>query len=166
MALKLSQTRGLLRIDSEIKADGVYYRERGLLSSNETTIPFEQIAGEVIRTFHVPRLYLFITLFFALLLGLRVFRFVSSDTVSVPSLIWSTVLFLMPAFGTWMQSPHYVGYLTSRGGLLFFDKQGTQDPTPYLEEIQKARAAYVDAQYRRATEPGGRYEDSGHSPIH
>lgn len=32
--MKLSQSRGVLRIDSEIVSDGVFYRERGLLSSN------------------------------------------------------------------------------------------------------------------------------------
>jgi hypothetical protein len=38
-------------------SDGVFYRERGLLSSNETKIPFDQITDELVRAFHVPRLY-------------------------------------------------------------------------------------------------------------
>jgi len=165
--LKLSQSRGVLRIDSEILQDGVYYRERGLLSSNETKVPFEHIAGELIRSFHVPRLYLFITVFFALLLGLRIVRFVSTNTVSIGSLIWSAILFVAPALGTWMQSPKYVGYLTSRGGLLFFDKKGSEDPTEYLAEIQRARVVYLRAQSGLGidgrTLPG---EDRDRSPVH
>jgi hypothetical protein len=165
--VKLSQSRGLLRIDSEILSDGVFYRERGLLSSNETKIPFEQIAGELVRTFHVPRLYLFISVFFALALGYRLVRFVSTDTVSLPSLLWSGVLFLVPAFGTWMQSPRYVGYLTSRGGLLFFDKTGAQDPSGYLEEIQQARERYFHAQDRRRLNVQSGDESASHrSSVH
>lgn len=165
--MKLSQSRGLLRIDSEILSDGVFYRERGLLSSNETKIPFEQIADELVRTFHVPRLYLFISLFFALALGYRFVRFVSTDTVSVASLLWSGILFLVPTVGTWMNSPHYVGYLTGRGGLLFFDKKGAQDPGHYLEEIQQAKERYVHAQHHRglAVRPGHE-PDPNHSSVH
>lgn len=147
--MRLSQSRGVLRIDSEILFDGVFYRERGLLSSNETKIPFEQIADELVRTFHVPRLYLFISLFFALAFGYRLIRFVSTDSVSLPSLLWSGILFVVPTLGTWMQSPRYVGYLTSRGGLLFFDKKGAQDPSRFLEEIQQAKQRYFDAQQHR-----------------
>jgi hypothetical protein len=33
--VKLSRSRAFLQIDSEITSDGVYYRERGVLSSNE-----------------------------------------------------------------------------------------------------------------------------------
>jgi hypothetical protein len=153
--VKLTQTRGVLRIDSEIVADGVFYRERNLLSSSEATIPFEHISSERVRSFHVPRLYLFITLFFALLFAFRLIRYVSGEAVFAPSLIWSAVLLVLPAVGTWMQSPKFVGYLTSRGGLLIFDKRGPQDPGPYLDEIQRARAAYIRGQYSsRAVEPG------------
>ena len=141
--LKLTQSRGILRIDSEIVADGVMYSERGLLTSHETKIPFEYIADERVRTFHVSRLYLFISLFFALAFGYRLVRFMSTDDVTVLSLLWSGILFVMPTLGTWMQSPTYVGYLSSRGGLLFFDKRGSQDPNPYLEAIQQAKAAYL-----------------------
>lgn len=147
--MKLSQSRGVLRIDSEILSDGVFYRERGLLSSNEMKIPFEQISDELVRTFHVPRLYLFISLFFALAFAYRLIRFVSTDAVSLPSLLWSLILFIVPTAGTWMQSPHYLGYLTSRGGLLFFDKKGAQDPGRYLEEIRQAKERYFDARDRR-----------------
>jgi hypothetical protein len=165
--VKLSQSRGVLRIDSEILSDGVFYRERGLLSSNETKIPFEQIAGELVRAFHVPRLYLFISLFFALALGYRLIRFLSTDTVSLLSLSWSAILFAVPTIGTWMQSPHYVGYLTSRGGLLFFDKKGAQDPTRYLEEIQQAKDTYLRAQHRRGPDAWSEYEADLHrSPVH
>jgi hypothetical protein len=166
-ALKLSQSRGVLRIDSEIRPDGVFYRERGLLSSNESKVPFEHIGDDLVRTFHVPRLYLFISLFFGLLLGLRVFRFMSTNTVSLGSLIWSTVLFAVPSLGTWMQSPKYVGYLTSRGGLLFFEKKGAEDPAQYLEEIQGARAAYFRSQgLREAGVHDPDDHDSDPSPIH
>jgi len=141
--LKLTQSRGILRIDSEIVSDGVMYSERGLLSSHETKIPFEYIADELVRTFHVSRLYLFISLFFALAFAYRLVRFISTDDVSPLSLLWSGILFVVPTLGTWMQSPTYVGYLSSRGGLLFFDKRGTQDPNPHLEAIQQAKAAYL-----------------------
>ena len=114
--MKLSQSRGFLRIVSEILPDGIFYRERGLLSSHESKIPFEHIADDSIRTFHVPRLYLFISLFFALAFGYRLIRFLNTNTVSVPSLVWSGILFVVPALGTWIQSPHYIGYPTSRGG--------------------------------------------------
>jgi hypothetical protein len=65
----------------------------------------------------------------------------------------------MPTLGTWMQSPTYVGYLSSRGGLLFFDKRGTQDPNPYLEEIQQAKAAYLRRRY-----PDDEEAPPGHDP--
>ena len=129
--MKLSQSRGFLRIDSEILPDGIFYRERGLLSSHESKIPFEHIADDLIRTFHVPRLYLFISLFFALAFGYRLIRFLNTNTVSVPSLVWSGILFVVPALGTWIQSPHYIGYPTSRGGLFFFDTKGAADPNEY-----------------------------------
>ena len=159
--MKLSQSRGLLRIDSEILSDGVLYRERGLLSSNEMKIPFEQIADDLVRTFHVPRLYLFISLFFALAFGYRLVRFMTTNTVSIPSLVWSAILFVMPTLGTWMQSPHYVGYLTGRGGLLFFDKTGDQDPHAYLQEVQQAKERYL----RRAIDGQTVDADQNHS-IH
>lgn len=165
--MKLSQSRGILRIDSEILPDGVFYRERGLLSSNETKIPFEHIADDLVRTFHVSRLYLFISLFFALAFGYRLIRFVTTDTVSLPSLVWSAILFAMPTLGTWMQSPHYVGYLTSRGGLFFFDKKGAQDPNPYLEEIQRAKERYVRVRHREAIETRSEHErDPDRSSFH
>ena len=107
--LKLTQSRGILRIDSEIVSDGVMYSERGLLTSHETKIPFEHIADELVRTFHVPRLYLFISLFFALAFGYRLIRFLSTNQVSLLSLLWSAILFAMPTLGTWMQSPTYWG---------------------------------------------------------
>jgi hypothetical protein len=159
--LKLTQSRGILRIDSEIVSDGVMYSERGLLTSHETKIPFEHIADELVRTFHVPRLYLFISLFFALAFGYRLVRFISTDDVSPLSLLWSGILFAVPTLGTWMQSPTYVGYLSSRGGLLFFDKRGPQDPNPYLEAIQQAKAAYfrtggTEAKSGHDHDPGGR----------
>jgi hypothetical protein len=107
--VKLSQSRGVLRIDSEILADGVFYRERGLLSSNETKV----------------------------------------------------------TLGTWMQSPKYVGYLTSRGGLLFFDKKGAQDPNRFLEEIQQARAAYLHGHSPRGIDtPYEDNPDSNRGPVH
>ena len=145
--MKLSQSRGVLRIDSEILSDGVFYRERNLLSSNEVKIPFEHISAEPVRTFHVPRLYLFISLFFALMFAIRLVRYFANDGGSLLSLAWSAVLFVVPTLGTWMQSPKYVGYLTSRGALLFFEKDGPQDPAPYLDEVQRAKAAYFRHQY-------------------
>ena len=150
--MKLSQSRGFLRIDSEILPDGIFYRERGLLSSHESKIPFDHIADDLIRTFHVPRLYLFISLFFALAFGYRLIRFLNTNTVSVPSLVWSGILFLAPALGTWMQSPHYIGYVTSRGGLFFFDTKGAGDPNDYLQQIQQAKERYLRIQDGRATE--------------
>jgi hypothetical protein len=157
--LKLTQSRGLLRIESEIVPDGVVYRERGVLTSHETKIPFEHIADEIVRTFHVPRLYLFISLFFALAFGYRLIRFISTNQVSLLSLVWSGILFAVPTLGTWMHSPAYVGYLSSRGGLLFFDKRGTQDPNPYLEKIQQAKAEYLRRRY-----PDNEEAQSGHDP--
>jgi len=120
----------------------VSYRERSVLSSNEIRIPFELIADDRVRTFHVPRLYLFISLFFALAFGYRVFRFISGENVSIPSLVWSAILFVVPTFGTWMNSPQYVGYPTGRGPLLFFEKEGKEDPGPFLDEIQRAKSVY------------------------
>jgi hypothetical protein len=129
-------------------------------TSHETKIPFEHIADERVRTFHVSRLYLFISLFFALAFGYRLVRFMSTDDVTVLSLLWSGILFVVPTLGTWMQSPTYVGYLSSRGGLLSFDKRGTQDPNPYLEAIQQAKAAYLrtggtDAKSAHVHNPNG-----------
>ena len=162
--MKLSQSRALLRIDSEIVGDGVVYSERGFLWSNESKIPFEQIADELVRTFHVPRLYLFISLFFALAFGYRLFRFLSTDAVSLPSLVWSGILFAVPTFGTWMQSPRYVGYLAARGALFFFDTRGAQDPTRYLEAIREAKAAYLRTRYAEA---GSQYAtDPNGAPVH
>jgi hypothetical protein len=163
--VKLSQSRGVLRIDSEIVSDGVFYRERSLLSSNETKIPFEHISAELVRSFHVPRLYLFISLFFALLFGIRLFRYLSNEGVSVLSLAWSGVLFVVPALGTWMQSPNFVGYQTSRGALLFFDRKGPQDPGPYLDEIQRARAVYLRRHYASGGVVSAAFADDQDPPL-
>jgi len=149
---KLSQSRGFLRIEADILADGVLYKERGLLSSHEQKIPFEDLADDLVRSFHVPRLYLSISLFFALAFAYRLVRFLSTDAVSLMSLAWSGLLFIVPALGTWMQSPTYIGYLASRGGLLFFDTRGAQDPHPFLEEVQRAKSAYLRARYAGASE--------------
>jgi hypothetical protein len=162
---KLAQSRGLLRIDSEIVSDGVVYRERGVLTSHETKIPFEHIADELVRSFHVPRLYLFISLFFALAFGYRLIRFTSTNQVSLLSLLWSGILFAAPTLGTWMHSPTYVGYLSSRGGLLFFDKRGTQDPNPYLAEIQKAKAAYLRRRYSDSEEAPSGHDHEPNDPF-
>ena len=162
--MKLSQSRGFLRIDSEILPDGIFYRERGLLSSHESKIPFEHIADDLIRAFHVPRLYLFISLFFALAFGYRLIRFLNTNTVSVPSLVWSGILFVVPALGTWMQSPHYIGYPTSRGGLFFFDTKGAADPNEYLQQIQQAKERYLRIQHGRATEMQSEEKKGGPGP--
>ena len=138
--MKLSQSRGFLRIDSEILPDGIFYRERGLLSSHESKIPFEHIADDLIRTFHVPRLYLFISLFFALAFGYRLIRFLNTNTVSVPSLVWSGILFVVPALGTWMQSPHYIGYLTSRAGCSSSTQRARQNRTSTCSRSSKPRS--------------------------
>jgi len=166
MRVKLSQSRALLRIDAEITSDGVHYRERGVLSSNEFKVPFELIADDRLRTFHVPRLYLFISLFFALAFGYRLIRFFAGENVSLPSLLWSAVLFVVPTFGTWMNSPPYVGYLTSRGALLFFDKKGSQDPSQFLDEIQRTKAAYFRQQQSGTVEQSLELADRDRGLLH
>jgi hypothetical protein len=66
-----------------------------------------------------------------------------------------------------MQSPKYVGYLTSRGGLPFFDKKGAQDPNRFLEEIQQARAAYLHGHSPREIDtPYEDNPDSNRGPVH
>ena len=130
--MKLSQSRGFLRIDSEILPDGIFYRERGLLSSHESKIPFDHIANEYfIRTFHVPQLYFFIIFFFSsrALVGYRVIPFPQHQhhyrfRPSCGREFYSCIF----ALGTWMQSPHYIGYLTSRGGLFLFRHKGRGRP--------------------------------------
>ena len=164
--MKLSQSRALLRIDAEIGSDGVHYREKGLLSSNEFKVPFELIADDRVRTFHVPRLYLFISVFFALAFGYRLIRFFSGEHISVLSLLWSAVVFVVPTFGTWMNSPPFVGYLTSRGSLLFFDKRGPQDPGPFLDEIQRAKAAYFRQQHGDSDERALNLSDRNSGLLH
>jgi hypothetical protein len=164
--VKLSQSRGFLRINAEITSDGVHYRERSVLSSNEFKVPFELIADDRLRTFHVPQLYLFISVFFAFALGYRLIRFISGENVSILSLLWSAVLFVVPTFGTWMNSPPYVGYVTGRGALLFFDKEGPQDPSPFLDEIQRAKAAYFRHQHSGTEEESLNLSDRKSGLLH
>jgi hypothetical protein len=164
--VKLSQSRGVLRIDSEILPDGVLYRERNLLSSNEVKIPFEQISDDRVRAFNVSRLNLIICAFFALAFGLRIYRFLSTDGVTVTSVVWAGIMFLVPCLGTWMQSPHYIGLSTGRGGLLFFEKKGAQDPTRYLEAIQEAKTRFLHERYRVAQVVTDSDPDSEHPAIH
>ena len=145
--MKLSQTRGVLRIESEIKTGGVFYRRRALLSSTELTIPFEHIGDDMVRTFHVPRPNLLICVVLGLALGYRLVRLISTGDVTPFAMFASTTLFAFSLFMAWVNSPREVGYLTDSGGLLFIDAAGRHDPTPYLEEIQRAKAAYIRQLY-------------------
>lgn len=160
--MTFSQRRGVLRIDSEIGADGVLYRNRNLLSATEVKIPFESISDDVARSFHVSRWHLLICAFFAIAFAMRLSRYLTTDTVTFGSLVWSAVLVIVPIAGTWMQSPRYVGYLTDRGSILFFDRKGPQDPSVYLQEIQQAKDAYLRMRYadRSATNRAGADEST------
>ena len=156
--MKLSQTRGVLRIESEIREGGVFYQRRALLSSTELTIPFEHIGDDIVRTFHVPRPLLAICLVFGVALGYRLVQFVSTGAVAPFAIFASITMFAFSIFMAWMHSPREVGYLTNSGGLLFIDATGRHDPTSYLEEIQRARTAYLrrlyDGDARDVTESG------------
>jgi len=53
--------------------------------------------------------------------------------------------------------------VTSRGGLLFFDKRGSEDPTSFLEEVQRARRAFISREYggvERSEQSGASVEPS------
>jgi len=145
--MKLSQTRGLIRIESEIKNGGVFYRRRALLSSTELTIPFEHIGDDIVRTFHVPRPNLLICVVFGLALGYRLVRLISTGDVTPFAMFASITLFAFSLFMAWVISPREVGYLTTSGALLFVDAAGRHDPAPYLEEIQRAKAAHMRQLY-------------------
>jgi hypothetical protein len=134
-----------LRIEAEILPDGVRFHERGFLRSYETKIPFEAISDQVTRVFHVSRLYLFITAFFAFLLAFRLYGFIVSDEVSLGSLGLSLLFFLLAAGGTWMQSPRYVGF--AKTGPFFFAAGRKADPTAFIEQIKQARGAYLRARF-------------------
>ena len=137
----------MLRIQSEITDRGVFYHRHALLSSTELTIPFEQIGDDVVRTFHVPRPILVICVVFGLALGYRLVRLVSIGDVTGFGLLASITVFAFSVFMAWMHSPREVGYLTNSGGLLFIDATGRHDPTSYLEEIQRAKTAYLRRLY-------------------
>ena len=137
----------MLRIESEIRDDGVFYRRRELLSSTELTIPFEHIGDDIMRTFHVPRIPLVICVLFGVALGYRLVRLISVGDVAPYALFASITVFAFSVFMAWLHSPHYVGYLTDSGGLLFIHTTGPHDPTPYLEQIQRAKTAYIRRLY-------------------
>ena len=156
--MKLSQTRGVIRIESEIRNGGVFYHRRALLSSTELTIPFEHIGDDIVRIFHVPRPLLVICVVFGLALAYRLVRLISIGDVSAYAMLASITVFAFSVFMAWMHSPREVGYLTNSGGLLFVDATGRHDPTSYLEEIQRAKIAHIrrldDGETKDVTESG------------
>ena len=60
-----------------------------------------------------------------------------------------------------MQSPHDIGYLTSRGGLFFGDAKGAADPNDYLRRVQQAKERYLRIQNGRTTEMQAEEKNGG-----
>lgn len=164
--MRLSQSRGLIRVDAEIGAESVRYRRGSVLSSSEVMIPLEEIGDEPIRFFHVSRISLLVCVFFAATLSLRVFRYVSGDPVSLASVVWASVLFIVPVLGTWMSSPRWIGLPTDRGSMLFLDRTGAQDPRPFMDEVHRARHARLASRARRFHEASQPRDMGTSSGVH
>lgn len=150
----IRQRRGFLKLDAELLAEGVFYRERGVFRSHESTIPFEEIDDSLTRAFYVNRLYLGICVFFAFLFAFRLYGFIAKDTVSTESLLLSASWCALAILGTWMNSARYVGYASRKGGIYFFDTRGRQNPAPFLQEMQQAKQQYLRARYAETTPRG------------
>jgi hypothetical protein len=139
MGTQIRQRRGALRIEAEIRQRSVWYRERDVFRSHETTVPLLEVADEPTRRFDVSRLYLLITTFFVFLFLFRLYRFVTSDEVSLGAVAIAAGWLGLAGFGTWMRSAHYVGLRSSAGDLMFFKSARGDDPTAFLHEIQVAK---------------------------
>ncbi|HSF19706.1 MAG TPA: hypothetical protein VLK65_29565 [Vicinamibacteria bacterium] len=147
MGTLFRQSRGLLKIEAEILPDGVRYREKAFLKSHESTVRFEEIPDQITRAFHVNRLYLAISAFFAFLLVFRIHGFLIEGEVTAGALALSVAWFVAAVGGTWMQSPKWIGYVGHTFALMFFDAGGGSDPSEFIEEINRARYAYLASRY-------------------
>jgi hypothetical protein len=141
------QSRVLLRIEAHLLPDGVLYRDRSLLRSIERKVRFEDIGDDVTRVFHVSRLYLLICVFFGVALLLRTYTFLTGDGVTPLQLAASVLYFALPVVGTWMTSPRLIGFPAAGGGLLFFERDRTDDPLPFLDHLRAAKQDYLRARY-------------------
>ena len=141
------QSRGLLRIEAHLLPDGVLYRDRALLRSIERKVRFEDIGDDVTRVFHVSRLSLLICVFFGVALLLRTYSFLTGGDVTPLQLTASVLYFALPVVGTWMTSPRLIGFPAAGGGLLFFDREGSGDPRPFLDQLRSAKHDYLRARY-------------------
>ena len=133
----LKQRRGLLTIEAEVLPIGVRRKERGPFRSYESMVRFEELPDEITRAFYVSRLYLAISGFFLFLLVYRFYEFSISGKATLGGLLFSALWFVVAAIGTWMQSPHYIGFHSGATSLMFFDVKGKEDPTQFLMNIKK-----------------------------
>lgn len=145
--MKIRQRRGFLTIEAELLSNGVRYIERGPFRSHESIVPYEEIPEQVIRFWHIPRLYLMICLFFAALLFFQLYGFFFRDNVTWQTLVKSGVWLSVASFGTWMRSPKYIGYYAHGNGVLFFETQGKDNPKEFMDELQSVRALYLRKHY-------------------
>ncbi|WP_323294323.1 hypothetical protein [Crocosphaera sp. XPORK-15E] len=118
-----------------------------MLISHESIVPYEDIPEQIIRVWNPSRLYLMICLFFVFLLFFQLYGFFFRDNVTWQTLVRSGVWFSMASFGTWMQSPKYIGYYAHGNGVLFFDTQGKDNPREFLQRLQEIRAVYLRKRY-------------------
>lgn len=150
MSDDFQQSRWFVKIDARIEPDGVRIRERSLLRSYETKIPFHQIPDDVVRISHSPRLLLVGTAFLGMVFAYRVYQLVTgSGGITTETVVWSGVFFVLVGLSLWAQSGRFVGYLCGTGNLYFFEKKGGQDPSRFLARIHEAKLAYF-RHYREA----------------
>jgi hypothetical protein len=146
MDATFKQSRLFLRIEAEILADRVRYRERDLLRSYETTVSFTEIDPSVTTCFSVNRWYLVICVGLISFVVLRAHSYLNGFA-SLGQVLWACLWAVAACAGTWMRAARYVGFRAAGVGLFFFERAGREDPLGFLQEIAAARNAYLEAHY-------------------
>jgi hypothetical protein len=146
----ISQLRAFVRITAKIEDDGVVLRERGPLTSYQTKVPFTEIPDHAIEYRNVSRGWLLATLIAGVLFVHALTRYLqAADPASVEPVVWMGLFLLTAGFNLWGRSARCIGYACGGGNLFFFDLAGDRSPRLFLQQIQRAKDAYLAALYTR-----------------
>jgi hypothetical protein len=146
--MELKQRRLLLKIKSKILDNGVQIKRKDLFNKNETIVPFDSISDQIVTSFVISKLYLFICIFFCAIFLFNSYDYFIGTTTKNPAhvkdVIFSFMWFSMAAIGTWMRSVRYIGIVCAGTSLFFMDKKGSQNPRNYIDSILEARKHYFN----------------------
>lgn len=169
------QTRGIIRLEAEIRPDSVWYAERSLFRSSESVIPWDHIDEKPVRKSQIAKLQLVLCIFFGMVLFQSLLGFAAGDNTLV-EVVTSALFLSLPAVFLWIYSPRLVGYESLFARIMFFDRKGKDDPAPFMRRILDGRrmafqqAAEAAASERPAArgrrQPGlSRQLNSGEPPL-